>query len=79
MMKKWLVLLLVLALLPLSGQAESGEYSDHLVFQSVNLGSCRELTGDVAIQVVFVDGDEGAWDEKTWLNIRKPWARPMIS
>ena len=64
MMKKWLAFLLVLMLLPLSGLAESGEYSDHLVFQSVNLGSCRELTGDVAIQVVFVDGDEGAWDEK---------------
>ncbi|MDD6681832.1 MAG: hypothetical protein PUE61_01495 [Clostridiales bacterium] len=63
-MKKWLAFLLVLMLLPLSGLAESGEYSDHLVFQSVNLGSCRELTGDVAIQVVFVDGDEGAWDEK---------------
>jgi len=71
MMKKWLVLLLVLALLPLSGLAESGEYSDHLVFQSVNLGSCRELTGDVAIQVVFVDGDEGAWDEKSMAEYQK--------
>lgn len=71
MMKKWLVLLLVLALLPLAGLAESGEYTDHLVFQSVNLGSCRELTGDVAIQVVFVDGDEGAWDEKNMDEYKK--------
>lgn len=71
MMKKWLAFLLVLMLLPLSGLAESGEYSDHLVFQSVNLGSCRELTGDVAIQVVFVDGDEGAWDEKNMAEYKK--------
>ena len=71
MMKKWLAFLLVLMLLPLSGLAESGEYSDHLVFQSVNLGSCRELTGDVAIQVVFVDGDEGAWNEKNMAEYKK--------
>lgn len=71
MMKKWLAFLLVLMLLPLSGLAESGEYSDHLIFQSVNLGSCRELTGDVAIQVVFVDGDEGAWDEKNMAEYKK--------
>ena len=71
MMKKWLAFLLVLMLLPLAGLAESGEYTDHLVFQSVNLGSCRELTGDVAIQVVFVDGDAGAWDEKNMAEYKK--------
>lgn len=70
-MKKWLMMFLLLALLPFSaGQAENAA-GNHLVFQAVDQGSCRDMTGEIVIQFVFVDGDDGVWPESAMAEYRK--------
>lgn len=67
-MKKWLVLMLAMIfLLPSAASAEE-RFQDHIFLQSINRSSCRSLTGDIRLYVIFAETPDAPWDESTQLS-----------
>ncbi|MBE5786385.1 MAG: hypothetical protein E7324_02465 [Clostridiales bacterium] len=61
-MKKWLAFLLAMMLLFPSAALAEERFQDHILLQQMGRSSCRTLTGDITLYVIFAETPNAPWD-----------------
>jgi len=62
-MKKCLVLVLAVILLLPSAALTEELFEDHFFLQNMNRSSCRTLTGEITLYVIFAETPNASWDQ----------------